>query len=383
MFSLSRCDSAVLARAKAQRSAKARRRKRRGDMSTKIPVGVLGATGAVGQKFVALLENHPWFELTELAASDRSAGKRYEDATLWRQYKPIPDRLKDRIVKPCEPALDCRLVFSGLDSSVAGEIEEDFARNGHIVVTNSRNHRMDEDVPLLIPEINPEHLGLIKVQRERRGWSGAIVTNPNCSTIGLVMALAPIHRAFGVKRVIVATMQALSGAGYPGHSAIDMVGNVIPFIGGGEEEKVETEPLKIMGVLDGDKIRFADCRISAHTNRVFVEDGHMECVSLELEKKATPGEIASTLACFSSLPQELRLPSAPERPIIVTAEKDRPQPRFDRDAGNGMSAVVGRIRECPVFDIRFVVLSHNTIRGAAGAAILNAELMKAQRLLPD
>jgi len=240
---------------------------------------------------------------------------------------------------------------------------------------------MDEDVPLLIPEINPDHLGLIKAQRERRGWTGAIVTNPNCSTIGLVMALAPIHRAFGVKRVIVATMQALSGAGFPGHSAIDMLGNVIPFIGGGEEEKVETEPLKIMGALDGDRIRFAGCRISAHTNRVFVEDGHMECVSLELEKKATPDEIANVLSHFTSLPQELRLPFAPERPVIVTTGKDRPQPRFDRDAGKGMSAVVGRIRECPVFDIRFVVLSHNTIRGAAGAAILNAELMKAQGFL--
>lgn len=350
-------------------------------MSKKIPVGVLGATGAVGQKFVSLLEDHPWFELTELAASDRSAGKCYKEATVWRQYKPIPERLKDRTIKPCEPTLDCRVVFSGLDSSVAGEIEENFARAGYIVLSNSRNHRMDDDVPLLVPEVNPEHLALIKVQRERRGWSGAIVTNPNCSTIGLVMALAPIHRAFGVKRVVVMTMQALSGAGYPGHSAIDMLGNVIPFIGGGEEEKVETETLKIMGSLEGDGIRFADCRISAHTNRVFVEDGHMECVSVELERKAKPDEAARVLAQFSSLPQELKLPSAPEQPVIVTDEKDRPQPRFDRDAGNGMSAVVGRIRECPVFDIRFVVLSHNTIRGAAGAAILNAELMKAQGML--
>jgi aspartate-semialdehyde dehydrogenase len=349
-------------------------------MSNKIPVAVLGATGAVGQKFVTLLEDHPWFELTELAASDRSAGKSYKDATVWRQYKPIPERLKDRTVKPCEPALGCRVVFSGLDSSVAGEIEENFARAGYIVLSNSRNHRMDDDVPLLVPEVNPEHLALIKVQRERRSWPGAIVTNPNCSTIGLVMALAPIHRAFGVKRTIVTTMQALSGAGYPGHSAIDMLGNVIPFIGG-EEEKMETEPLKIMGSLEGDGIRFADCRISAHTNRVFVEDGHMECVSVELERKAKPGEVAQVLAQFSSLPQELNLPSAPERPVIVTDERDRPQPRFDRDAGNGMSAVVGRIRECPVFDIRFVVLSHNTIRGAAGAAILNAELMKAQGML--
>ena len=347
-------------------------------MSNKIPVGVLGATGAVGQKFVTLLENHPWFELTELAASDRSAGKSYSEATTWRQYNPIPQPLKDKLVKPCEPVLDCKVVFSGLDSSVAGEIEENFARAGYIVLSNSRNHRMDQDVPLLVPEVNPEHLALIKVQRERRGWTGAIVTNPNCSVIGLVMALAPIHRAFGVKRLIVATMQALSGAGYPGPSAIDMLGNVIPFIGGAEEEKVETEPLKIMGSLDGDHIRFADCRISAHTNRVFVEDGHMECVSVELERKASPDEVARVLSAFTSLPQELKLPFAPERPVIVTDERDRPQPRFDRDAGDGMSAVVGRIRECPVFDIRFVVLSHNTIRGAAGAAILNAELMKAK-----
>lgn len=346
-------------------------------MPNKVKVGVLGATGAVGQKFVSLLEDHPWFELTELAASDRSAGKSYKEAAVWRQYKPIPERLKATKVKPCEPTLDCRVVFSSLDSSVAGEVEESFARAGYIVLSNSRNHRMDADVPLLVPEINPEHLDLIKVQRKRHGWTGAIVTNPNCSTIGLVMALAPIHRAFGVKRVIVATMQALSGAGYPGHSAIDMLGNVIPFIGG-EEDKMETEPLKIMGVLEGEGIRFAECRISAHTNRVFVEDGHMECVSIELEKKATPDEVANVLARFSSLPQELKLPSAPERPVIVTEERDRPQPRFDRDAGNGMSAVVGRIRECPVFDIRLVVLSHNTIRGAAGATILNAELMSAQ-----
>jgi aspartate-semialdehyde dehydrogenase len=349
-------------------------------MPGKTPVGVLGATGAVGQKFVTLLEHHPWFELTEIAASDRSAGKGYKDAAVWRQYKPIPESLKNRIVKPCEPALDCRVVFSGLDSSVAGEIEENFARAGYIVLSNSKNHRMDEDVPLLVPEVNADHLAIIKAQRERRAWSGAIVTNPNCSTIGLVMALAPLHRAFGVKRVIVTTMQALSGAGYPGHSAIDMLGNVIPFIGG-EEEKVETEPLKIMGALEGDRIRFAECRISAHTNRVFVEDGHMECVSAELERKASPGEVARVLADFSSLPQELKLPSAPEHPVIVSETDDRPQPRFDRDAGRGMSAVVGRIRECAVFDIRFVVLSHNTIRGAAGAAILNAELMKAKELI--
>ena len=349
-------------------------------MAEKIQVGVLGATGAVGQKFVSLLDNHPWFELTELAASDRSAGKSYKEAVTWRQYSPIPERLTDKFVKPCEPNLDCRVVFSGLDSSVAGEVEENFARAGYIVLSNSKNHRMADDVPLLVPEVNPDHLGLIETQRKRRGWKGAIVTNPNCASIGLVMAVAPIDRAFGARRVIVATMQALSGAGYPGHAAIDMAGNVIPFIGG-EEEKLESEPLKVMGKLEGDRIRFSDCRISAHTNRVPVEDGHMECVSIELEKKATPDEIARVLAEFTSLPQELKLPSAPNHPIVVTTDRDRPQPRLDRDAGAGMSAVVGRIRECQVFDIRFVVLSHNTIRGAAGAAILNAELMKAKGYL--
>jgi aspartate-semialdehyde dehydrogenase len=279
------------------------------------------------------------------------------------------------VVKNCETGIDCRVVFSGLDSSVAGEVEESFARAGYIVLSNSKNHRMDDDVPLLVPEINPDHLGLIKTQRERRGWAGAIVTNPNCSTAGLVMALAPIDRAFGIRRLIVVTMQALSGAGYPGHPAIDMLGNVIPFIGG-EEEKVETEPLKIMGTFDGQGIRFAEFRISAQTNRVLVEDGHMECVSVELEKKASPEEVARALRDFTSLPQEMKLPFAPARPVIVAEERDRPQPRMDRDAGEGMSAVVGRIRDCPVFDTRFVVLSHNTVRGAAGGAILNAEIMK-------
>ena len=349
-------------------------------MSEKIPVGVLGATGAVGQKFVKLLENHPWFELVEVAASDRSAGKPYREAANWKQYTPIPAGIADKTVKPCEPKLDCRLVFSGLDSSVAGEVEENFARAGYVVLSNSKNHRMDEDVPLLIPEINPEHLGLVDVQRKRRGWSGAIVTDPNCATIGLTLPLAPLDRLLGIRRVIVTTMQALSGAGYPGPSSIDMLGNVIPFISG-EEQKVQTEPLKVLGKFTGQAIQPARFPISAHTNRVSVEDGHMECVSVELEKKASPEEVSRIFAEFTSLPQELRLPTAPKHPIIVSSERDRPQPRLDRDAGEGMSAVVGRIRECPVFDIKFVVLSHNTIRGAAGAAILNAEVMKATGLL--
>jgi aspartate-semialdehyde dehydrogenase len=351
-------------------------------MTGKIPVGVLGATGAVGQKFVKLLENHPWFELTEVAASDRSAGKPYAEATTWRQYTPIPSSIAKKTVKACEPGLDCRVVFSGLDSSVAGEVEENFARAGYVVLTNSKNHRMDDDVPLVLAEINPDHLGLIKTQQKRRGWTGAIVTNSNCSAMGLVLALGPIHQALGISRLVVTTMQALSGAGYPGHSAIDMLGNVIPFISG-EEEKLEIETRKMLGSFAADTIQLADIRVSSHTNRVFVEDGHMECVSLELRKKASPDEVAGLLEGFRSLPQELKLPSAPAQPVIVTRERDRPQPRFDRDAGHGMSAVVGRIRECPVFDIRFVVLSHNTIRGAAGAAILNAELMKSRGYIQE
>jgi len=346
-------------------------------MSKKIPVGVLGATGAVGQKFVKLLENHPWFEISEVAASDRSAGKKYREAANWRQYSPIPGSITGKLVKPCEPHLDCQVVFSGLDSSVAGEVEENFARAGYIVLSNSKNHRTDDDVPLLVPEVNHDHLELIGVQRKLRGWSGAIVTNPNCSVAGLVMPLAPLDRSFGLSRLVVTTLQALSGAGYPGPSAIDVLGNVLPYIGGGEEEKVQTEPLKILGKLQGESIKPAAFKISAHTNRVDVEDGHMACVSIEFEKKPSPEEAAKVIAGFTSLPQELRLPTAPERPIIVTEEPDRPQPRFDRDAGAGMSAVVGRLRPCPVFDLRFVVLSHNTVRGAAGAAILNAELMKA------
>jgi aspartate-semialdehyde dehydrogenase len=346
-------------------------------MSKKIPVGVLGATGAVGQKFIKLLENHPWFEVTALAASDRSAGKTYEQAVTWRQYTPIPEYLRKKVVKPCEPGLDCRVVFSGLDSSVAGHVEEAFARDGAIVLSNSKNHRMDDDVPLLIPEVNADHLALIEVQRRRRGWTGAIVTNPNCAVMGLAIALTPIHRALGVTRLVVTTMQAVSGAGYPGVPSIDILGNVIPHIGG-EEPKVETEAQKILGSLGGESITFADIAISAHTNRVPVEDGHMGCVSMETGRKASIDAVTAMMAGFQALPQELKLPTAPRDPIIVLKEKDRPQPRIDRDAGDGMTTVVGRVRECPVFDVRFVFLSHNTIRGAAGASILNAELMKAQ-----
>jgi aspartate-semialdehyde dehydrogenase len=349
--------------------------------TNRIRVGVLGATGAVGQKFVTLLEDHPWFELSEVAASDRSAGKPYREAVTWRQARPIPAAVRDLIVKPCEPGLDCRVVFSGLDAAVAGPIEQSFARAGTIVLSNSRNHRMDEDVPLLVPEVNADHLGLLEVQRAARGWPGAIVTNPNCSVVGLVMALAPLHRAFGIRTVMVTTMQALSGAGYPGPSAIDLLGNVVPFISG-EEEKIETEPLKILGTLVDGRIRPAGLRVSAHTNRVFVEDGHLETVSVELTRKATPDEVVAALEGFRGEPQEKSLPFAPPQPVVVRREIDRPQPRLDRDEARGMAVVVGRVRPCPVFDIRMLVLSHNTIRGAAGAAILNAELMHARGALP-
>jgi aspartate-semialdehyde dehydrogenase len=346
----------------------------------RIPVGVLGATGAVGQKFIKLLEYHPWLEVTQVAASERSAGKRYADAVSWKQNTPIPETVRDLEVRPCTPQLDCKIVFSGLDASVAGEVEENFARAGYVVLSNSKNHRMDEDVPLVIPELNHDHLGLIPVQRRRRDCDGYIITNSNCSTMFLAMALGPLHRAFTVEKVFVTTMQAISGAGYPGVPSLDILGNVIPFIGG-EEEKMEIETRKILGRLNGESIELADFAVSAQCNRVAVEDGHTESVSVKFARKTTADEVAGTLQDFSGLPQRLRLPSAPEHPLIVMPEKDRPQPRFDVNHSGGMAALVGRIRPCSVLDFKFTVLGHNTIRGAAGASILNAELLKAQGFL--
>jgi aspartate-semialdehyde dehydrogenase len=346
----------------------------------RIPVGVLGATGAVGQKFIKLLEYHPWLEVTQVAASERSAGKRYAEAVAWKQNTPIPETVRDLEVRPCTPQLDCKIVFSGLDASVAGEVEENFARAGYVVLSNSRNHRMDPDVPLVIPELNHDHLGLIPAQRRRRDCDGYIITNSNCSTMFLAMALGPLHRAFTVEKVFVTTMQAISGAGYPGVPSLDILGNVIPFIGG-EEEKMEIETRKILGRLNGESIQLADFAVSAQCNRVAVEDGHTESVSVKFARKTTADEIAETLQDFSGLPQRLRLPSAPEHPLIVMPEKDRPQPRFDVNHSGGMAALVGRIRPCPVLDFKFTVLGHNTIRGAAGASILNAELLKAQGFL--
>ncbi len=346
----------------------------------KIKVGILGATGMVGQRFVELLQNHPWFEVAELAASEKSAGMSYEKAMegRWKVSANIPDKARKIKVKECSTGLDCKLVFSALDSSVAGGIEEDFAKNGYIVSSNSKNHRMDGDVPLLIPEVNPEHLQMIKRQKKRLG-EGFIVTNPNCSAMGLVIALKPLQDFFRLKKVFVTTMQALSGAGYPGVASLDILDNVVPYIGG-EEEKIETEPLKILGGIKNDKFSLAGIKISAQCNRVNVKDGHLGAVNVELGKKAGLEEVKDAFKKFNPL-KNLSLPSAPNPPIIIKEEIDRPQPRYDRDLGNGMAVCVGRIRKCNILDYRFLVLNHNTVRGAAGAAILNAELMKAKGIL--
>lgn len=344
----------------------------------KIPVAILGATGTVGQKFVTLLNNHPYFRIHELVASPRSAGNRYSDICRWKQNKPIPETVAKMTVKATEEELDSVILFSGLDSSVAGPVEVKYANSGHIVISNSKNHRMDPDVPLVIPEINHSHLDIIKKQK----YKGAIVTNSNCSTMFLTMAIAPIHRHIGIEAVHVTTMQAISGAGYPGVPSLDILGNIIPYIGGGEEEKMEEEPLKILGKLEGNRIEPAHFKISAQCNRVPVYDGHTETASIKLKAKATPEDIKQLLKDFKGLPQELKLPSAPENPIIVFSEPDRPQPARDVWINNGMSTCVGRIRECPIFDIRMVILGHNTVRGAAGAAVLNAETMYRKGLLP-
>ncbi len=347
-----------------------------------IKVGILGATGSVGQRFIQQLQNHPWFQITELAASERSAGKSYREAVKWFLDEPMPESVKNMTVKNCDPTqLKCDLVFSGLDAEVAGEIEEDFAKNDFAVISNSKNHRFDPDVPLLIPEVNPDHINIIPHQQKNRGYKkGFIVTNPNCSAIGLVIALKPLHDAFGVKKVFVTTMQALSGAGYPGVPSLDMIGNVIPFIGG-EEPKIETETRKLLGDMKNNTFVNADMILSAHCNRVHVQDGHLECASVEFDKTPwkSPDEMVArvrdVLANFSAEPQKLKLPFAPEHPIHITEEDNRPQPRADRNCEKGMAVTIGRIRPCNLFHVRFALLSHNTIRGAAGAAILNAELL--------
>lgn len=341
---------------------------------TMIEVGVLGATGMVGQQFVSRLEHHPWFSVTWLAASERSEGKKYTDASAWRLPSPMPSAVRNLTVNGCVPGRGPKVVFSALDAGVAGEAEEAFARAGHIVLSNARNHRMDPLVPLLIPEINSDHLSILAEQRRVKGWTGAIVTNPNCSTIVLAMALAPLVR-FGMTSAVVSTMQAVSGAGYPGVPSYDILGNLIPYIGG-EEDKVESEPLKILGS-DGGRTKHPMV-ISAHTNRVPVIDGHTMTVSVKLEAEAQIDDLKHAYTSFVGRPQELKLPTAPVPAILLREEPDRPQPRRDVDLGDGMAISVGRLRPCPVLSYRFVALGHNTVRGAAGASILNAELMHAE-----
>ncbi|GAB4550444.1 MAG: aspartate-semialdehyde dehydrogenase [Anaerolineae bacterium] len=350
-------------------------------MQEKLRVGVLGATGAVGQRFVEALVDHPWFELTALAASDTSAGRRYGDACRWMLSSDMPDGVADIIVEETAPGLACDLVFSALPGDLAGPVEEAFASAGYGVFSNASAHRQDPDVPLLIPEVNPEHLSLIEVQRARRGWErGFIITNPNCSAVMLTMALAPLHAAFGLRSVLVTTMQGLSGAGYPGVPSLDGLDNVIPFIKG-EEEKLSLEPRKMLGVINGERVELADFAVSAHCNRVPAREGHLEAVSLSLENPATPEEVIRVWRDWSPLPQQLNLPTAPHPPLVVRPEPDRPQTRLDRDAGRGMAVSVGRVRTCDILDIKFTVLGHNTIRGAAGASVLNAELMVARGMI--
>jgi aspartate-semialdehyde dehydrogenase len=346
-------------------------------MQTKHPIGILGATGMVGQRFIQLLENHPWFEIVWLAASDRSSGKTYGEAAKWRLDTPLPERIARMIVSPADPDRAPKIVFAALDAAIARELEPLFANAGCAVVSNSSAFRMAPNVPLVIPEVNAEHLHLIEEQPSRKGSGGYMVTNPNCSAIGLVLALKPIEERFGLEQILVTTMQAVSGAGYPGVPSMDILGNVVPYIGN-EEEKLEAETLKLLGRLEGHSVVPLPARVSAHCNRVAVEDGHTESVSIKLGNKlgrpATREDLLAAWAEFRPLAGQ-DLPMAPEQPIEWAPQNDRPQPRLDRNRGKGMAVTVGRLRPCNVLDWKFTVLSHNTIRGAAGAAILNAELL--------
>ena len=340
-------------------------------MGKKYRVGILGATGTVGQRFIQLLQGHPQFEITALAASDRSAGKPYAEACAWKLAGAIPENVREIAVMPIEPPLDCDIVFSSLPSTVARETEEAFARAGYPVISNSSSYRMDEDVPLLIPEINADHLGLLETQRQKRGFSkGFIVTNPNCAVMSFAPPLAALHRNFGIESVVVTTMQAISGAGYPGVSSMDITDNVLPYIAG-EEPKVETEAQKILGTFSNGSIEKADFTVSAQCFRVNVLDGHTASVRVDLKRTATLEDVIAAMTEFPSL----SLHSSPEKFIEFTDEPSRPQPRLDRDNGTGMTITVGRVFPDNVFDYRFVALSHNTVRGAAGSAILNAELL--------
>ncbi|MHB1355709.1 MAG: aspartate-semialdehyde dehydrogenase [Anaerolineae bacterium] len=345
-----------------------------------IRVGILGATGTVGQRFIQLLVDNPWFEVTALAASDRSVGLPYHRACNWRVSADCPAQVRDLMVQSCEPNLDCSLVFSALPADTAHEIELRFAAAGYAVLSNASSHRMDPDVPLLVPEVNPDHTALIAHQQRNHGWSkGFIVTDPNCSSAGLVVALKPLHDEFGIRKVIVTTMQALSGAGYPGVPSLDSLDNVVPFIKG-EEEKLALEPRKMLGRLAEKEgvIELDDLIISAACNRVAARDGHLETVSVELVRKASVADALEAWRSFKSEPFRLGCPSAINPTVIIRDEPDRPQTVLDRDAGRGMAVTIGRVRSCAVLDLKFVFLSHNTVRGAAGGAILNAELLAAQ-----
>jgi aspartate-semialdehyde dehydrogenase len=349
-------------------------------MPNKLSVGILGATGIVGQRFIQLLEHHPWFDVSWLAASDRSEGRPYAEAARWRLKTAIPDRVARMTVSPATPAGAPKIIFAALDASIAKELEPQFAAAGCAVVSNSSALRMQSDMPLVIPEVNADHIRLIESQSWRRASGGFAVTNPNCSAIGLVLALAPLHQRFGLETVMAVTMQAVSGAGYPGVASLDILGNVIPYIAK-EEEKMEEETQKLLGTLNGAGIIPAPFAMSAQCNRVAVEDGHTESVSIRLKTKATPEEIIAAWNDFRAEPQQLHLPSAPAQPVIYLNSVDRPQPRLDVDSGGGMTTSAGRLRKCNVLEWKFTVLSHNTIRGAAGAALLNAELLKAKGYL--
>ncbi len=351
-------------------------------MSYKRKVAVLGATGAVGQRYIQLLQGHPWFKVEVLAASERSAGKRYKDAANWTMESNLPKEIAEMNVananvESVEKSGDVDLVFSSLPGDLAGPVEEEFAAF-YPVFSKASAHRMEKDVPLLIPEVNPDHFALIPIQQKNRGWKGYITTDPNCSTIQMAMTLKPLLQ-FGLQQVMVTTMQAISGAGYPGVPSLDIIDNVIPFIGK-EEDKMESESNKILGSFDGKVVQDADFVVSASCNRVHVKDGHLESVFVKLEKNPSLAEVEEAFSSFKGEPQDLKLPSAPQSPIVIRKEQNRPQPRFDRDTGCGMSVVVGRIRNDPIMTLKYMCLGHNTIRGGAGAGILSAELMVAKGL---
>jgi aspartate-semialdehyde dehydrogenase len=348
-----------------------------GKRKNKWPVAVLGATGAVGQMFVRLLANHPWFELSELAASERSAGKKYGEVTRWLEGTPPPQAILSRRVIACDPGVvSAPIVFSALDAAVAGEVEMAFAKAGKFVLSNAKNFRMEPDVPLVIPEVNGDHLALIECQRRNRGWTGAIVTNANCSATVAAVALAPLHQKFGIKQLFLSTMQAVSGAGYPGVPSLDILGNVIPFIAD-EEPKLEREMLKLLGIYEDGQVTNAAFKVSAHTNRVPVEHGHTICMTIGFEEIPTPEQAIEAMRSWHGFPATAGLPTRPDHPLVVSDAPDRPQPKRDVNAGEGMTVTVGRVRRDAILDLRMVALGHNTVRGAAGGSVLNAELLAA------